>query len=441
MKLPALLGLVLVASPVAIAAVLAAPGMVGLQATSAPAGGAMAAMPGMDSSTAPSAGAPPTREDALRGLERLGPIVITSLAGFSPAHGVRGGHGTAEDPFLLADFFAPSLAIRNVSAAFIIRHVYVDGALQLAWTGPGAVVERSTIGFLDVNPNTRHTAPATWFDVHGNRIGNARLRHAGGTFEGNDVGATEPLSAEQLALEVQGYDGLRVDNDTVRGPVEIRLHGHHFSDSFADAWLPMDTMDGRAEDRYHALRVEDNTFQDPSGHGVVISDRAHAANDRTAASEPDPALNGTHRHFTDILFAGNRVLGAGIVVEQPNARDPHHEAGGSTTITLRGNVVQDPLGGTGILVKDARNATLVLDGNVVGFAQPGVAGSAGVLLQGVTGGSVQVAGGRMVNLADGVRAEHVAAGSPWSVQGVQFDHVEHEVYWDGTDRTPPGGAA
>lgn len=414
-------------APAVAAGMAGAPGMPGM----AMAGGDAAASGG-----SPDAG-PPGIDAALRGLQRLGGISITKRADFNAAHGVRGGNGTPGDPFVLADFYAPSLAIRNVSAAYVVRHVFVAGTLELAWTGPGATVEDSRVGFLDVNPNQRHTAPATWFDVRGNAIGAARLRHAGGAFSGNDVGPDGPASQEPLSLEVQGYDGLLVANNTVRGPVEFRLHGHHFSDSFADAWMPMDMMGGSAENRYHALRVEGNRFLDPSGRGVAISDRAHAANDRTAASEPDPALNGTHRHFLDVQFVGNLVQGAGIVVEQPDAPDPHHEQGGVTSITLRDNTVEDPLGGVGIVMRDARNTTLLLDSNVIRFSQPGVAGSAGVLLLRVHGGNATVTGGVMSNLAVGVRGEGIAAGSPWTVAGVAFDHVDKPVQSDRSDRTQP----
>ncbi|MHB8606029.1 MAG: hypothetical protein ACYDCK_12325 [Thermoplasmatota archaeon] len=379
----------------------------------------------------------PTIDDALHHLERHGPIVITSLAAFSPINGVRSGNGSPSNPFVISDIYAPELIVRDVAASYTIRHVYVSGTLGLDWTGPGARVESSFAGFLETNTNTKHHAPATWADIVGDQFGAVRLRHAGGTLTGDSIGPGTADAPEFLSLEVQGYNGLLVANDTVRGPVEFRLHGHHFAGSFADAWMPMDMMGTNATNRYVAISIENNTFIDPSGRGVAISDRAHAANDRTANSEPDPSLNAPHRHFTEIRFIENTIEGAPIVIEDPNARDPRHLPGGETTILLEGNTVKNPLRGFGILIENAHDTNMTLLNNDVFFTGARIPDSTGILVRGRDGGSLAASGGMLMNLDYGVRAERVARDSPWSVRDVAFHDVTHPIWWDDTVATPP----
>lgn len=370
----------------------------------------------------------PTLDDAFHNLQRFGPLTFRSLADFDAAHGVRSGSGTMADPFVIADLYTPAITMHDVPVAVTIRHVYVSGKLALEWTGPGMRVEGSTIGFLDLNPNQPHQTPPTWGAFVGNRIGDAILRHASGTFEGNDVGSSDELDGGRLTLDVQGYHGLRVANNTIRGPTEFRLHGHCFAPSFEMAW-EMHHHHGGTTERYNALLVEDNLFLDPTGRGVDISDFSHPGNDRYAISEPDPALNGTHRHHTDVLFERNEIRGAGLVITNPNAGDPRHLQGNDTRIYVRNLVVTDPLRGFGVRLESAHGANVTIDGGSLTMSGP-VAKSQGVILTTVVGGSTDVNGLTITGFEEGVRALTFLKNSPWSVTNTRFVNVGRAIVWD-----------
>jgi hypothetical protein len=380
-------------------------------------------------------GAWPSQADALHALERHGAILLRASADFSPANGVRSGAGTPADPYLVEDVFATSLTIRDLNVSVELRHDYVSGALTLDWTGPTARLVDSYVGTLVTNTNRPHHAEATWLDVVGSRIGGAVLRHAGGDVVESVIGPDGPSDPGALALNVEGYDGLRLANDTVRGPVELRLHGHHFSGSFADAWMPMD-MPGNATDRYDALSVVDDVFVDPTGRGVDVSDRDHAANDRTASSDPDPALNLPHRHFTDVQFDRDTIEGAGLLVEDANASDPHHLPGGSTHVHVGDLAVVDPLNGVAVRIAQNMGADVAIEGGSLRMTGR-VAGSVGVLVDGMTRGSVDVRGVTIQGFDVGVQARHVGKNASWSVQDETFLADGRDVDWDSTVRAAP----
>lgn len=371
----------------------------------------------------------PSREDALRNLQRFGPLTFRSLSDFDAAHGVRGGSGTEADPFLISDLYTPAITMHDVPVAVTIRHVYVSGKLALEWTGPGMRVEGSTIGFLDTNPNQPHATPPTWGDFAGNRIGDVILRHTSGNFEGNDVGSSDELDGGRLVLDVQGYHGLRVANNTIRGPAEFRLHGHCFASSWDMVWMMRSHEHGATTERFNALIVEDNLFVDPTGRGVDVSDYSHPGNDRYAISEPDPALNGTHRHHTYVQVERNEIRGSGLVVTNPNAGDPRHLAGNDTRIHVGDNVISDPLRGFGVRVESAHGANVAIEGGSITMPGP-VAKSQGVILTTVVGGSTDVRGVTIAGFDEGVRALTFLRNSPWSVTDSRFVDVGRAIVWD-----------
>lgn len=383
--------------------------------------------------------APPTAQDALATLARFGSIRIDSLDGFNPENGVRGGRGTAQEPFLLEGFYADRLTIEDVEAHYVIRDAFIRETLRLDYTGAGAQVRSSTIGFFLTDTNRPHDAPHTWLDVRGNHMGAARIRHAGGIFADNVIGAPGAFDPNELALEVQGYNGLQVTRNTVHGPVEFRLHGHHYSPSFDEAWTPMHGHDhGDPATRYHEVRVHANAFLDASGRGVAISDRDHAANHATAKSAPDPRLNEAHEHHLRFVFEDNRIVGAGLVIEKANAEDAKH-TGGITSILASRNDIRDPLAGVGIEVRGANQASVELVENRVAMSAGRVADSVGIMLRGAQGGHLFVQGGEIQGFEQGVRAAKLDADVDWGVDGVRFVDVEQGVWWDRSVKRPPQG--
>lgn len=280
---------------------------------------------------------PPTHATAGRGYEERGNILIVRDSDFTAKNGVRSGSGTADDPYVISGWAVSRLEIRDTGAHVVIRDNRVTSQMVLNWIGPRVIVANNVVNDLRVNQNVTRTGAATAGVIHDNRFGIVgQLRHFDGVFANNSVNRADGMLDDvnktfgglPRAVNFDGWNGALFTNNRIRGGyVEVRLHGHHHGSGFGKhshhhgAGYGGDTDHGR---RFHEVWITDNAIAVASGPALVYTDTAHAANDRTAASEENPALNGPHVHTTRAHLVGNRLEGGGIAVQVFNATDRNH---------------------------------------------------------------------------------------------------------------------
>lgn len=166
--------------------------------------------------------------------EQHNSIFINKNEHFDPAHGVRSGSGTADDPFVISDWNVSTVEIRDTSK--YVRIVDNDiNRLVLDWIGGGVDVQRNTIGDLRVNQNRKRTGEATSGLIANNKFGSVgQLRHFDGVFENNQVGTKDTMFdwPGRRTVNFDGFNGAVFRNNVIYGWMEARLHGHHHSSSF-----------------------------------------------------------------------------------------------------------------------------------------------------------------------------------------------------------------
>lgn len=395
--------------------------------------------------------------------EQRGPIRITSDAGFTPENGIRAGSGTKSDPYVISDWDVSSITIADTGKYLAIRDNAISGTLRLNWNGDRLTVVNNAIGDLRVNENVKRTGGPTSGRIANNKIGFVgQLRHWDGSFERNIVGDPNamnlPFFADR-AVNFDGFNGARFRNNTIYGYVDVRLHGHHHGSAFGEGHSHNHAATGSdyAQDemdhtqRYHEVWVTNNKIYAPGYYYALrYYDTGHAANDRTANSEPNKELNKPHTHYTRVHLNDNELAG-GLEVDVFNAQDNLHKVWARGMVELRGNkitLVREALdtfeARDGISVVNARYLTLQIVSNEVrtdfsGDPTSDVFGSgeAGIRLDNLDQADVFLSGNEVYDLGYGIYARRMSKSVNWWITEFRTGNVEQDVYYDNSVENEP----
>jgi hypothetical protein len=317
---------------------------------------------------------------------------------------------------------------------------------------------------------------SSWLDAHMASL--QTVARTPDVFEQNLIGspATGGMfgggTESSKAVQFDGFNGARFRDNTVHGFVDVKLHGHHHGSAYGasshdhageathesaeshDHGAGHEAMVDHSK-RYHEVWVTGNTIHSTADYALRYDDVGHAANDRTAASETDERLNDPHVHFTRVHLVGNRLVGAGLVVQVFNATDDHHRGTRRGLVDVRANRIAlgpsqfgDLFGGRdGIRVLQVIDAEVRVVGNVIeGTPREGLAasemfrsfdGSAGIRLQTLDRASVYVDRNRVTQRAFGVAATQLTETVRWWVRGLSTSEVGQDVTYDDSVANPP----
>lgn len=394
----------------------------------------------------------PTLADAMLKLERRGSIIITDDAAFNPANGVRSGSGTYEDPFVISGWYVDQILIADTSLAFEIKDSYVADILVLDWTGQGGYVHHNHVQNLRTNRNVERTGDPSATVIEKNLILRVEeLRHFDGEVRHNTIGkeGVVPLVGGQaVAFNIAGLNGAGIHDNLVFGGVDMKIHGHHHTDKpgvSSHNHGKADESQSEAHDEDHQLRYVDFHFYRnhivDDKFGMRYNDLAHAGDDRQATSEQEPMLEKPHVHHTRITIQDNVIEGATLRVAAVNSLDERHLAGETATISIVGNKIVKPVLGDGVILQDVRNATVLIEGNVVEKPDVQLTVSSAILLTRFWNSTVLVTGNDVGAWEYGVRAHEFDAATNWTVADNRAAGSDHPVYWDDSVANPPGGAS
>lgn len=380
------------------------------------------------------------------------------------AHGIRSGRGTVTDPYVISGWTVNNISIRDTTKAIRIVNNTINGTLTLNWIGRNVVVQGNEIGDLRVNENIARWGAPTSGSITRNKFGTVgQLRHFDGFFAYNLVGAPESgvLSSSYpatRAVNFDGFNGARFVSNTIYGYVDARLHGHHHSSQYgmgshthADGPHEMEMVDHTR--RYHEVLISNNRIFTSHTYALAYLDTGHAGNDRTANSETNPYLNAPHVHFTRVHVMGNRLNGAGLLVDVFNALDERHRGAPSGLVELMDNQVALERDVThpfkvvhGIEVRQARYLTLRIRMNTITGPAPLVdvapistatSQGSGVFLHALDRASVMIEGTRVTNRQFGVQALQLTKYVTWTIKGLVTSGVSQPVSYDGSVKNPP----
>lgn len=395
-------------------------------------------------------------------------IFIDEMKDFNPANGVRGGAGTASDPFVISNWDVSSIQIQNTDAHVVITDNSVD-FLVLDWIGGGIEVRNNEIGDLRVNQNRKRTGDPTSGVIENNRfevVG--QLRHFDGIFQNNVVGSKDgpmvdvPFFTDKRAVNFDGFNGSIFRNNTIYGYMDARLHGHHHSSGFTeeshyhgDAAPKHEEHEGMDHTvRYHQVHIYGNKIFADHHYALAYLDTAHSANDRTAASETEKTLNLPHIHYTKVFLHDNELVGAGLYVDVFNAKDQLHKETARGLMEISDNKIvlhhtedatQRFWARNGIDVYQAQDINLrILDNTITGpeagDALSGMTGEndvAGINLWNLDKGDLFLSGNSVAQAAYGVKASRFSKTVNWTIGELATKDVGQSVYWDSSVENPP----
>lgn len=398
-------------------------------------------------------------------------INIVGDSQFNPANGVRSGSGTKADPFVISNWRVRDISIRDTDAYVLIKNNDVLNQLRLNWNGDRTTVVNNAIGDLRVNQNIKRTGEATGGLIASNTFGIVgQLRHFDGVFEHNLVEGNASLFGEVFsnrAVQFDGFHGSRFRNNTIYGFVDVKLHGHHHGSGFGEGshyhgaageeeHAEAHAMDGPEIDhtkRYHEVFISNNKIFSDGTYALRYTDQAHAGDDRTAPSETNPALNESHTHFTRVHLLGNKLSGAGLLVDIFNADDERHTGTQTGLVDIRNNVItlernsEDDLftRKDGISIRRAVDAMVHIEGNSVAGEAPAdrdlldeqFGNDAGIYLNDLDKASIHVGDNEVRNLLYGVRAARMTESVQWWIHGLRTDGVPQPVYYDNSVKNHP----
>ncbi|MEA2517530.1 MAG: hypothetical protein QOG16_1368 [Actinomycetota bacterium] len=404
---------------------------------------------------------------------RQGSIIISKDTQFTDVNGVRGGSGTASDPYVISDWDVSEIRISDTDKHFLIKNNKVD-FLTLNWNGNNVVVKNNEVGDLRVNENVPRTGgPTTGVIVNNTFDVVGQLRHWDGVFAHNVVGANPdamdpnqleiPFFGDTRAVNFDGWNGAHFYDNEIHGYVEVRLHGHHHSSEYGDsshdhsatdehAAHSMDDMDHT--NRFHEVWLHDNTIYASGAYGLIYTDTNHAGNDRTANSEENEELNKPHQHHTKVHFINNKLIGAGIYVDIFNADDENHIKTNRGLMQIEGNDItltypEDDLtfgsGYDGITVWDAKDVDLNIinnsiryDGSADPLAQDNEYSTArGISLRTLDKSDVTIGGNYIENFFYGIYASDMSNTVFWRVFDLETKGVSDQVAWDSNVKNEP----
>jgi len=382
------------------------------------------------------------------------------------AHGIRSGHGTMADPYVISGWAVNNINIKDTDKAIKIVGNTITGTLTLNWVGMDIDVSNNTIGDLRVNENNARWGDPTSGKIMRNTFTTVgQLRHFDGVFAFNTVGAPQSgaLSSSYpatRAVNFDGFNGAAFVHNTIYGYVDARLHGHHHGSAFgmpshmhADGPHSMPVDHTR---RYHEVVINDNSIFSSFDYALAYLDTDHAGNDRTANSETNPYLNAPHTHYTRAQILGNRLSGAGLLVNVFNAKDERHTGTpkGSLDIGMnRVTLVRDashPLKVIqGIEVRAARYLALRIRSNIVNGPAPLIdvpqvpqtrtllSQGTGILLNGLDHATVLIDNDQVTNRQIGIQAVQLTSSVRWTIKGLRTTDVQTPVSYDKTVANAP----
>jgi hypothetical protein len=371
---------------------------------------------------------------------------------FNPSNGVVAGNGSRRHPFVISGWSVDTVFIHDTDAHYIIKNNNITGQLILNWTGDRAKVIDNTIADLRVNENVQRTGEDTDGTIVHNTFGVVgQLRHWNGLFAYNKVGSPSMMDnvpfSDQEAVNFDGFNGSHFRNNTIYGFVDATLHGHHFSERYGTA--KMYRM-GHEHQRYDQVWITHNKIYSSGSFALRYNDLNHAANDRTATSETDEALNEPHVHHTKVHMNFNKLYGAGLNVDVFNADDPNHIREAHGVVELRGNrisLARSPDGFnsyTGITVTQAQHLTLKIVGNTVTETMDMAdstlsqnAGDVGIWMDKLTNAHVYLMHNDIKTVGYGIRAQEFTDSVQWWVGGLHTSGVLYPVYWDNSVANHP----
>ncbi|MGH2760480.1 MAG: hypothetical protein ACRDKJ_13105, partial [Actinomycetota bacterium] len=349
-----------------------------------------------------------------------------------------------------------NIRIENTDRFVALRDNTVTGQMVLNWIGDRAHVQGNEINDLRVNQNQRRTGmPTSGVIAHNTFRVVGQLRHWDGLFERNTVGSADALGSR--AVNFDGFNGARFRNNTIRGYMDARLHGHHHSSGFSGS-SHQHSGEGHAHavdhtKRYHRVSITNNVITTTADYALAYLDTNHAGNDRTAPSEQEEALREPHVHHTRVSIAANELRGAGLLVNVFNADDKQkHPETATGSVELRDNVVT--LGPDdfwsfrdlyGIEVKQARDLDLVIDGNEISGRKDddGFFGNfdgdrnAGIFVHALDAADIWITDNSVKQRAFGVRAEQFSETVSWVIRGLRTTNVDDAVYQDESVKDSP----
>ncbi|HEV3473212.1 MAG TPA: hypothetical protein VG408_08430 [Actinomycetota bacterium] len=401
-------------------------------------------------------------------------IFIREDRGFNPANGVTAGTGTPSDPYVISGCNIGRITIKDTSAAVLITENTIRNQLVLDWIGSNVEVVNNEVGDLRVNQNVRRTGEPTSGLIANNKFGVVgQLRHFDGIFENNVVtgqrpsGFQIPFFQNGQSVNFDGFNGSRFRNNKITGFVTMRLHGHHHSSGFGEgshyhgadpaAHSGHGVMDH--SQRYHRVYFTNNTITSPGPYALNYVDTAHAANDRTAASETNEELNKPHTHYTRVFMNNNRLVGSGLYVNIFNADDERHLGTQTGHLEIRNNTIElvqesgkrpfsheEPAGISIYRAKDVH--VLVADNEItnkdqrsevdrtqVPFMRP--LEIAGIRLYHVEKGQIHLVNNSVSSADFGVWAREMPETTEWWIHDLILKGVAMAVYWDDSVANQP----
>ena len=389
-------------------------------------------------------------------------ITIRSDEQFDAAHGVVAGSGTPKDPYVISGWKVHHIHIADTAAAVVIENNDIPGQLILNWNGPYIRVADNKIGDLRVNQNVKRTGAATGGLIADNSFGRVgQLRHFDGVFEHNIVkpprGLFDPIFGPVDAVNFDGFNGAVFRENTLYGPLKVKLHGHHHGSDFGESSHQhshgahsMDAPETDHTKRYHEVFVQNNTIHSSGPYALRWTDSAHRGDDRTAASEENEALNKPHQHWTKVRLTGNRLVGSGLYVDIFNADDQNHTATGHGSVEILDNIITLQRADTeafdsrhGIQVWNAKDLDLRIARNqIVSEIEENAATelwqrTTGILLEDLDVANAYIAKNQVTNSYYGVRASYFTETVNWWVTGLATDQVTEDVYYDQSVSNPP----
>ena len=226
-------------------------------------------------------GGPPTPRIAVSHTPH-GAILIQSNAEFTAANGVVGGHGTPDDPYLIAGWeitnvdTTEAIFIRDTDASFVIRDVYVHQPPGLGFAGIRFIevsngrVEDSTVTGFAWDLSLEFTSNLT---VARNNLSHAdaaiQVWYANDTLPGVVV-SDNNLSSSQAGVFVSGGGrAMIVGNLMSNNSYGIRVDGSSNATLAANV-LSKNQFQGMLVAQSSNLTIESNDF---SGNGAGLADR------------------------------------------------------------------------------------------------------------------------------------------------------------------------